>query len=236
MEQYEALKKSGLKVNRIEPGMENPYKSSEDLIKDIRDNNQMSYYPTSSGFGSAESANHPLLQKTKEMYNGEPMPANDIFRIVHDYFGHGKKGVGFGPVGEENAWRTHREMFSPEAARALTTETRGQNSWVNFGPKGEHNRAKPAETIYAEQKAGLLPEWVHQLDESGAVMPDPSIAPMATGPRISNDVESPLKMITSTPPLESALQKLRSGEQIEVPPSVAGSPNFKELMKRMRGE
>jgi len=33
----------------------------------------------------------------------------------------------------------------------------GQNSWVNFGPKGEANRANPAKTQYAEQKATLLP-------------------------------------------------------------------------------
>jgi hypothetical protein len=45
----------------------------------------------------------------------------------------------------------------------MTAETRGQNSWVNFGPHGEANQiANQAETIYADQKAGILPEWVHQ--------------------------------------------------------------------------
>jgi hypothetical protein len=40
----------------------------------------------------------------------------------------------------------------------MTVETRGQNSWVNFGPHGEHNRANPAETKYAEQKATVIPD------------------------------------------------------------------------------
>lgn len=42
----------------------------------------------------------------------------------------------------------------------MTSETRGQNSWVNFGPHAEANKgASGADTIYAENKAGLLPEW-----------------------------------------------------------------------------
>lgn len=236
MDQYEAIKKSGLKIKRIEPGQENPYKNSQDLLKDISENNQMWYYPTSSGFGTGEAAGHPLLQPTKELYNGEPMMANDIFRIVHDYFGHGKKGVGFGPIGEENAWRTHRQMFTPEAAKALTTETRGQNSWVNFGPKGEANRANPANTTYAEQKAGLLPDWVHELDESGAKISNPEIARIAEGAKISNDVESPFFKLTSTPPAQSAAQKLRSDEDIVVSDAVKQSNSFKELMKRFKRE
>src|SRR5262249_44937515 len=46
------------------------------------------------------------------------------------------------------------------ALPALTTETRGQNSWLNFGPYAEHNKhASPADTHYAPQKIGLLPAW-----------------------------------------------------------------------------
>ena len=62
-------------------------------------------------------------------------------------------------MGEEKAYQQHKKMFSPEAVKALTTETRGQNSWVNYGPKGEANRANPSATTYADQKAGLLPYW-----------------------------------------------------------------------------
>ena len=162
LEQFQHIKDSGLKISAIEPGQPNPYKNSKELMKDLRDNNHMWFFPTEQGFGPEEKAatsNHPLLVPTKEMYNGKPLLANDVFRIVHDYFGHVKPGVGFGPIGEENAWLNHMRMYSPEAQKALTTETRGQNSWVNYGPHGEHNRANPAQTIYGEQKAGLLPDW-----------------------------------------------------------------------------
>src|SRR5262249_10272335 len=76
------------------------------------------------------------------------------------YFGHFKEGVGFRADGEENAWRSHAAMFSELARGALTSETRGQNSWLNYGPPAEHNKtASPADTIYAPQKVGLMPAW-----------------------------------------------------------------------------
>jgi hypothetical protein len=53
-------------------------------------------------------------------------------------------------------------MYSPEALPAVTSETRGQNSWVNYGPFGETNRkASPLETIYADQKTGIMPNWTY---------------------------------------------------------------------------
>jgi hypothetical protein len=149
---------TGLKASKITPDMENPYPGgSKDVLKDIQENNHLWYFPTEQGYGSTEVKDHPLLQKVP--VDGEEVPANDLFRIVHDYFGHGKEGHGFGPQGEENAWMTHKQMYSPEAQKALTSETRGQNSWVNFGPLGEQNRKDPSKTTYAEQKAGLLPDW-----------------------------------------------------------------------------
>ena len=61
-------------------------------------------------------------------------------------------------------------MYSPEARGAMTSETRGQNSWVNSGPFGESNRsASGADTIFADQKAGLMPSWTSKVDG----MPDP---------------------------------------------------------------
>lgn len=162
--QYKHLKQHGLKISRISPNMENPYKTSKDVHNDIHNNNHLWYFPTESGFGSrdATSSNHPMLTPTDESHDGKTLLANDIFRIVHDYFGHAKEGTGFGPNGEETAYRIHKQMYSPLAQKALTTETRGQNSWVNFGPHSENNRKNPQNTIYAEQKAGLMPDWTHQ--------------------------------------------------------------------------
>src|SRR5690606_22589305 len=75
-------------------------------------------------------------------------------------FGHGLEGAGFRADGEENAWQAHVRLFTGAAVAAITTETRGQNSWLNFGPYGERNRTASVEdTIFADQKTGLMPEW-----------------------------------------------------------------------------
>lgn len=52
---------------------------------------------------------------------------NDMFRAVHDVFGHGGTGRGTDRHGEEAAYRKHARMFTPLARQALATETRGQN-------------------------------------------------------------------------------------------------------------
>lgn len=165
--QYEAVLASGLKVEFIDfektgdPYEGNPRKMTEDVIN----NNHMWVFSTRDGFGTLDfdPADSPLLGETEFTISGQKALANDLFRVVHDYFGHVKEGVGFRAAGEENAWRAHMTMFSPLAGRALTTETRGQNSWVNYGPFAEQNRtASGADTVYADQKIGLLPEWVSQ--------------------------------------------------------------------------
>ena len=167
LDQWEAIKKTGLKVEPIPAGSPDPYAASPRLaLIDVKDNNHLWFFPTASGFGGTESAGidisgNPLMQPTGEIINGHPMLANDVFRIVHDYFGHIKEGVGFRADGEENAWRSHSAMYSDKARPAMTAETRGQNSWVNFGPFAEFNKtATGADTQYAPQKTGLLPDWV----------------------------------------------------------------------------
>lgn len=62
---------------------------------------------------------------------------NDMFRAVHDVFGHAGIGRGFGRHGEEAAFRSHRQMYSPAAHAALASETRGQNSYLNYVTGGE---------------------------------------------------------------------------------------------------
>jgi 8-oxo-dGTP pyrophosphatase MutT (NUDIX family) len=158
--QFKHLINSGLKISRMQPGQENPYKSSKDMLHDLHVNNHLWYYPTEQGFGSeGQSQNHPMLTQTEFKHDGTPLLANDVFRIVHDAFGHGLTNSQFGPKGEHMSYLAHKEMFSPLAQKALASETMGQNNWVNWSEKaGEHNRKNPSKTIYAEQKAGLLPE------------------------------------------------------------------------------
>jgi hypothetical protein len=176
MDQYAAIEKLGIKIDMIPAGA-NPYATPAQAIEDIRANKHLWVFPTEQGFGTSQApADNPLLAKTGKFIGNYELTANDVFRIVHDIFGHAKEGGGFGPSGEENAWQAHVRMYSRLAARAMTTETRGQNSWVNFGPFGEANRANPKATRYADQKVGLLPEWVMT---EGYV---PDAAPAEKGP------------------------------------------------------
>ena len=166
--QWHAMMKTGLKVSFTDAEHPYPYKLPHDVFKDVRDNNHMWVYSTDEGFGGPEAAKtfdpseNPLLSPTDIKVGGKTLLANDVFRAVHDYFGHIEEGVGFRHDGEENAWRVHSAMFSPEARAAMTSETRGQNSWVNWGPHGEKNRTASQETTeYAAQKSGLLPDEFH---------------------------------------------------------------------------
>lgn len=167
-QQYDDIRKQGLNIQKMPEGMGNPYKSSADIVNDVKNNKNLWYYPTEQGYGSGpQTSKHPMLQSTKYLdADGKPMLANDLFRVAHDYYGHAQEGHKLGATGEERAYLEHKRMLSKEAQKALATETRGQNSWVNYGPKGVENRANPANTTFAEQKAGLLPDWaLKEVDE-----------------------------------------------------------------------
>src|SRR5215207_3048135 len=127
-----------------------------DLVK----NGKLNFFPTDQGFGTG-GANNPLLKRVGPIGDLPNATANDAFRVVHDAFGHFAPGNPFFRApGEERAWQAHKRMYSPEAAPAMTAETRGQNSWLNYGPHGESNRnAASADTVFADQKSGLLPSW-----------------------------------------------------------------------------
>lgn len=161
MAQYNHAKKAGLKVEFWNPEkQEDPYGASPRLAtEDVRKNHHMWVFPTYAGYGSGDpiseddAKKNPLLQLTGETWNGIPVTVNDVFRAVHDYYGHAKEGVGFRADGEENAWRSHASMYSPLARMAMTSETRGQNSWLNYGPHGEKNRnARTEDTIFCTPK------------------------------------------------------------------------------------
>jgi hypothetical protein len=167
--QYDVLVEFGYSFtffgNDDDPYEGNPFNA----MRDLRDNKTMAVYSTIAGHGSGYSDaavdDNPLLADTGLEWPGQDgtpikVLANDLFRAVHDAFGHGLEGAGFRYDGEENAWQAHARLFSVAALPALTSETRGQNSWLNFGPKGEGNRfAVLDDTTFADQKAGLLPSW-----------------------------------------------------------------------------
>jgi hypothetical protein len=165
--QYKQMQKAGVKVDL---NKDYPYTNPREMHEDVRANNHMSIYPTEAGFGSGDAApsDHPLMEKAPVQMGGKDATYNDLFRAVHDYYGHAAEGNGFRANGEYNAWRAHRQMYSPAARGAMDAETLGQNSWVNSGPAGAQNKgASGADTIYADQKAGLLPPKVVKSAEEG---------------------------------------------------------------------
>ena len=168
--QYDALTKAGYSFYFVDPDSAEgrAYVASPwTALRELRTAKRMGVYPTAAGYGSdsSPSGENPMLADTGLRWStpsGAPAPVlvNDLFRAVHDAFGHGLEGAGFRARGEENTWRAHAGMFSDEALGALTTETRGQNSWLNFGPSGRENQtALTQDTTFAPQKIGLMPAW-----------------------------------------------------------------------------
>lgn len=164
MDQYRAAKDLGLDIRFLKPGQADPYAASPALgYEDIVNRGRMFVFPTESGFGSSGEApaSNVLLKRAGRIGDKEDAVVNDAFRVIHDLYGHfGPGNPFFRAPGEERAYQLHSRMFSPEARPALTSETRGQNSWVNYGPLAERNRLATGETThYADQKTGLMPEW-----------------------------------------------------------------------------
>ena len=174
MAQYEALKETGINFTFLKPDMPDPYAASPALgYKDVIENRNLTVFPTDFGYGSDaafDASRNPMLTKVGRVGDKEDAVANDAFRVVHDAFGHlGSGNPQFRSAGEERAFLQHSRMYSPEARRAMAAETRGQNSLVNFGPYANQNRgASGADTIYADQKVGIMPDWA--VDPDG--MPD----------------------------------------------------------------
>jgi hypothetical protein len=124
--QYRHLERYGV---RVQVTRDDPYPTTAALVAEVR-RGRLLVYATGEG-------EHPLMTAEE----------NDLFRAVHDCFGHCATGRTFDRHGEEAAYRSHAEMYSPLARRALATETRGQNAalvWTG---------------AFQAQKAGLLPAW-----------------------------------------------------------------------------
>jgi hypothetical protein len=100
-----------------------------ELRHDVVNNGQLRVLSTASTGG------HPVFTNDE----------NDMFRAVHDAFGHLGSGRGIDMHGEDAAYQAHAAMFSPAARGALATETRGQNGALHL--TGD----------FQDQKVGILP-------------------------------------------------------------------------------
>lgn len=171
IEQYRFLTERMGIVFEPYAGEGEPYADSRDMLADLQ-RFHMYFFVTDAGFGSGTPIRDSLMLAPAGIDAcGYPLRINDVFRIVHDVFGHAAHGHGFGPVGEDRAWFAHSRMFTPLARAAITTETRGQNCWVNFGPHMRADGAElldrvdeewlpPGERPFADQKMCLLHESI----------------------------------------------------------------------------
>lgn len=132
-----------VEVTDTDPYPEVPGRTTgQQMADDMSANRRIKVWSTASG-----GTSHALLTDNE----------NDMFRAVHDVFGHLATGRGTSRHGEEAAYLSHAQMFSPQAREALTSETRGQNSYLNYNNRGAG---------FADQSDRLVsvPQW---MTESG---------------------------------------------------------------------
>lgn len=135
--QYEALTAAGFKA-RAWRGEGEPYgdppgstkPNSDQMRAEVARTGEFSFFMTDKGFGTGSATpNHPMLRETKyKTADGEPMIANDLFRVVHDMVAHVRGGYSFSTNGEFNGMLTHASTLPEEAWPALFAETFGQNA------------------------------------------------------------------------------------------------------------
>lgn len=173
IDQYRQMKEDGL---TIEFSDEDPYGNSAEMVSDVEDNDHIAAFADG---GETLPEDHPMNRMVD--IDGESLHLNDVFRAVHDYFGHYKSKergaiVGFGPKGEWEAWRTHRLTLPKDSWMALWDETRGQNTWTNY--YDNHLDLPITERPYAEQKAGAIGEDIFAADLTGSEPSevDPAVA------------------------------------------------------------
>ena len=131
-QQYDYLTKTmGVTV---EVTTEDPYKNAREMRDDLINNRHISVLAASDTGGAGS---HPFVSADEIQ----------MFRAVHDVFGHAATGRDFDRHGEEAAWASHSGMYSPLARQAMTTATRGQNSVLTQDGTG-----------FPEQKGALLPD------------------------------------------------------------------------------
>lgn len=129
--------KGGMGID-IDVTKHDPYGAGEKgvygIINEVRDDVQN--HGRIKVFSTASTGGHPVFSNDE----------NDMFRGVHDIFGHLGSGRGIDAHGEEAAFQKHSAMFSPLARQAMASETRGQNSALHV-----HNGQ------FQDQKVALLP-------------------------------------------------------------------------------
>jgi hypothetical protein len=166
---------------------EGDYRSSGEMLEDVHGNQHLYV------FQGGEPHN---MMSDVDPRTG--LNQTEQFRAVHDLFGHAVHGNEFGPKGEELAFGAHSQMYSPLARIALATETRGQNSVVNYTPLNVELKAELAKldalryeamrrgdeglaNEIAQQKRALYGENFQYSPNRGLLLPPEFTDPMYEG-------------------------------------------------------
>ncbi|QHA04457.1 hypothetical protein GQF42_15235 [Streptomyces broussonetiae] len=175
LEQFELLRKNGVS---IEPWLTDgqPYTSSAALSDQLHAEKKLYVFLTANGHGEGngiESAerppDHPMLEPSPVTSKGVRFLFNDLFRAVHDAFGHAARGNRFTARGEFMAAWDHMKMYPPACHPVLLSETVGQICWFYFGPHvrrpdgsvpgpPDPDYVPPARRPYSPQKTVPMPD------------------------------------------------------------------------------
>jgi len=219
--QYDDMVRAGIKIEPYE-GKGEPYANSAAMLADVRDNKHLYFFLTDKAFGEGGvSENNALLQKSGISINGHDLLYNDLFRAVHDYFGHTAEGFEFGPRGEYNAYLAHSRMFSDAAKPALAAETLAQNAWVNFGPHlrrtdgslpkvGDADFVPIAKRRFADQKNTVVPKELLEAADAGATNSDIRFMPEVIKRELGSNLD-----FANPPTDEQAIKALSSEKKIK---------------------
>lgn len=182
VEQFDALSQAGIQTTFHKGDLD--YADSDAMRMDLFGNRNLNVF--------RGGDRHDFLNEFDPLTG---LNTNEMFRAVHDVVGHGAERNTFGPVGEEKAFGVHSQTLSPLARVALASETRGQNSVVNYTPLNAEVKAKvnklrrEAEYAPPEVKAEINQEIRKIMDEefqyapqNAVILPPQYIDPMYRNP------------------------------------------------------
>ncbi|MFD2472420.1 crotonobetainyl-CoA--carnitine CoA-transferase [Amycolatopsis silviterrae] len=150
LEHFRLVSEAGIEV-RPWRGPGQPYRTSAELRAAVRETGVLHVYLTSTAHGPGTGrTGHPMAEPSGVVAGGAPLCHNDIFRAVHDVFGHVLSGSGFSPRGEFRASFCHLSMYSEPVHPVLFTEQIAQICWYFYGPHAARRR-------YPEQKVFAFP-------------------------------------------------------------------------------
>jgi hypothetical protein len=160
---YQAVLDAGIDVEPL-LGAGQPYRDSAELVRKVRETGTIQVFLTRDGHGPPGSDGfHPMREPSGVTARDVELTHNDLFRVVHDVFGHVMFGHGFGASGELKAAYTQMALLSENARLAVFTEQVAQTCWFFFGPHlrdesgrvrrpGDRGYLPPHRRPFAEQK------------------------------------------------------------------------------------